>query len=78
MTLPTELPWEEEAHYVHTVQYFVALMRQHGVKQVLEDVKNLDLDIYNSLCYHVLQEKQKKTNEIAALFKPPFDDDGRC
>lgn len=78
MTLPTELPWEEEAHYVHTVQYFVALMRQHGVKQVLEDVKNLDLDIYNDLCYNVLQAETNKRKTAVLLRDPFFDSDGRC
>jgi hypothetical protein len=77
------MKWEEEAHYIHTIQYFVALMRQHGVKQVLDDVKILDLDIFNNLCYTVLQAETKKKRE-AAIFKPfnpndyVDDDDGRC
>jgi len=74
---PQEMKWEEEAHYIHTIQYFVALMRQHGAQQVLEDVKILDLDIYNNLCYTVLQAETKKKRE-AAIFKPLLDDDGRC
>lgn len=76
------MKWEEEAHYIHTVQYFVALMKQHGVKQVLEDVKNLDLDIYDAICYNVLQAETKKKQTSVLLrdpyFDPHFDPDGRC
>jgi hypothetical protein len=77
MTLPTELRWEEEAHYIHTLQYFNALIRKHGAKQVLDDLKNLDLDSYAEVCYNVLQAQTKK--QAAAIFRSPFnDDDGRC
>lgn len=80
---PQEMQWEEEMHYIHTIQYFVALMRQHGAKQVLDDVRNIDLDTYNDLCYTVLQAETKKNRE-AAIFKRGLekdrliDDDGRC
>jgi len=74
------MKWEDEAHYYHTIQYFVALMRQYGTKQVLEDVKVVDLDTYNDLCYNVLQAETKK-KATAAIFKPftqEYDADGRC
>lgn len=78
MTLPTELTWEEEAHYIHTIQYFNELIRKHGAKQVLEDLKNLDLDSYTEICYNVMQAQNKK--QAAAIFRDHFfrDDEGRC
>lgn len=69
--------WPDEAHYVFTVQNFVALMRQYGVARVLDEVQALDLDTYTELCYHVLKVEKKK-KATAALLNPPFDEDGRC
>ena len=69
--------WADEAHYVFTIQNFVALMRQYGVERVLADVKDLDLDTYQNVCYTVLKADKTKKN-TAALFNPPFDEDGRC
>jgi hypothetical protein len=77
---PQEMRWEEEAHYYNTIQYFNALVRQHGAKQVLEDLKHLDLLTFDAIAVE-FSCKQGKQKEIAALFKDPRtleDDDGRC
>jgi hypothetical protein len=71
MTLPQEMHDWEEAHYIHTIQYFNELVRKHGAKQVLEDVRNLDLDTYDKLQYHIVGV-DKKDKATAALLKDPY------
>lgn len=69
---PQELSAEEEAHYYHTIQYFNQLVRTHGAKVVLEDLKTLDLDTYDKLCYTLLEESVKKSRSVAAIFRDTF------
>lgn len=79
---PQEMKWEEEAHYFNTIQYFNALVRANGAKQVLEDLQHLDLTTYEELVKICLELGSEKKQKVAALLKDPFfrnmDDDGRC
>lgn len=78
---PQELRWEEEAHYFNTIQYFNALVRAHGAKQVLADLQHLDLTTYDELVKICLELGSEKKKKVSALLKDPFfreDDDGRC
>lgn len=67
----------EESHYYHTIQYFNALIKQHGVKQVMDDLKLLDLLTYEAIVLQ-LSENERSKKPIAAIFhghptfKPPY------
>lgn len=58
----------EESHYYHTIQYFNALVRQHGAKEVLDDLKMLDLLTYEALMLQLTENNKKKKQE-AAIFR---------
>ena len=57
----------EEAHYYHTIQYFNALIKQHGVKQVMDDLHLLDQLTYDDIVVQLTENKRKAP--VAAIFK---------
>jgi len=65
---PSELRWEEEAHYVHTLQYFNSLVKGHGAKQVLEDLRSLDPLTYDTIVLQCIATVEKK-KQTAAIFR---------
>jgi len=65
---PQELPDWEESHYYHTIQDFNALVRSHGPKQVLDDLKNLDPLTYETIVVQCIATESKK-KQTAAIFK---------
>lgn len=71
MTNPSELKWEEECHYIHTLQYFNELLRTHGAKQVLEDLRNLDLTTYENFVTMVVRT-QATDKKVSALLTAPY------
>jgi hypothetical protein len=75
---PSELSDGEQAHYYHTLQYFNELVRVHGPKQVLEDLKNLDLTTYDSLLQWIASGETKRRAAVLLMKDPYFDSDGRC
>lgn len=69
--LPSEMPEWEEAHYHHTIQYFNELLRRHGPKQVLEDMRILDLTTYENFVTMVVRMQQTE-KKIASLLTAPY------
>lgn len=68
MKTPSGLKWEEEAHYIHTLQNFNALVREYGAKQVLEDLRSLDPLTYDTIVLQCIATGEKK-KQIAAIFR---------
>ena len=58
----------EEAHYYHTIQYFNALIKKHGAKQVMDDLCMLDLLTYEALMLELSERSRKKVVRQAAIF----------
>lgn len=61
----------EETHYVHTLIAFNKLLRDYGHKQVLKDLKTLDLTNYEKLVTMVRQADEID-RQTSVLLKDPF------
>jgi hypothetical protein len=59
----------EEAHYYHTIQYFNALIKKHGAKQVMDDLHMLDQLTYDDVVVYLTESKRKSRLPVAALFR---------
>lgn len=67
MDTPEEREYGEEAHYYHTLQYFNELVRKFGAKRVVEDLKILDLTVYEDVVQSIAKEEKKRP--LAAIFR---------
>ena len=63
------IPDLEEAHYYHTIQYFNALIKKHGAKQVMDDLHMLDQLTYDDIVVYLIERGRKSKLPIAALFR---------
>jgi len=64
----------EEYHYIHSLMSFNNLIRDYGPRQVLKDLKTLDLTNYEKLVTMVCKVDEID-RQTSVLFKSPLKTD---